>query len=218
VKDGNLWQKTLEAYLTQKAFDLCLKWGVVPEGSKFSATKLYTLDLTVLPMIIASWANPKQLGLVDLMKEEMVLAVQQTAINARVKQLRTEPTTWLKREKLESNDSYPADHYEYELKNFTPPTADFSSIKEFSVADEKAKAIRKRLLKVRFLKRLILFAMDKSGNKLFAGVPATPVARAKYGKEEQVVNLASLGEPGLSLRRVTWNEPIPITSKEDDDE
>jgi hypothetical protein len=60
--------------------------------------------------------------------------------------------------------------------------------------------------------------MDKSGNKLFAGVQATPVARAKHGKEEQVVNLASLGEPGLSLRRVTWNEPIPITSKEDDDE
>ncbi len=215
IKDGNLHQDKLEAYLSKKAFELCQEWDVIPENTNYSDTKLFTLDLTSLPMIVASWANPKQLGLIDLMKEEMILAVKLKALNSRVKELRTGTsafTDYPKKTKLDGVvDTYTAPAFEYELKGFTAPKFDFSGIVKFEEAEEEARKTRKRLLNVRCIKRLILFAMDKSGNKLFDGITPTPVKRSTTGKMEQTVNLSSLGEPSLLLRRIMWTEEIDIT-------
>ncbi len=222
IKDGSLHQDTLEAYLTKKAFELCQKWGVIADNLRFSETKLFTLDLTVLPMIVSSWANPKGLGLIDLMKEEIMLEAEQKAINARVKALRVSTGTapsYPERTKVEASDSYAAAASKYELKGFkVAATPDFSRVTALEEAEEKAKAVRKRLLVVRCIKRLILFAMEKSGNKLFQGITPTPVKNSKTGKMEQTVSLASLGEPSLSLRRVSWAEIVPVSSTADIEE
>jgi hypothetical protein len=221
IKDGNLHVKTLEAFLTQEAFQQLAKWGVVDQGI-FSEKKLYTLDLTGLPMIINSWANPVQLGLGDLMIEELVLEPRFTALNKRVKELRSEKPVYPPREKPDELDFYPAPAVTYELKGFkAPAVGDFSEITKLEEAEEQLKKTRKRLSEVRFLKRLIIFAMERTGSKIFANVAATPV-KASIGKKdkmEQTVSASTIGfDANLKLRRVSWIEKVAISAKSEEAE
>lgn len=217
IKDGSLHQDKLEAYLTEKAFDLCLAWGVIADGSTFSETKLFTLDLSVLPMIIASWANPKQIGMVDLMIEEMVLSKKLTAVNARIKALRTKKADdWFGKTKAEPNDQYSATAYAYDLQGFKAPEFDASVLATLEEAEAEGKKVRKRQLHIRCIIRLVCFALDMTGNKLFDGVPAAPNPRSK-SKMQQIIKLGDFGHPELSLRRQTWTEIVPVTSEGDDE-
>lgn|GEM_PF-3249065 len=219
IKDGNLHQSMLEAYLTEKAFLAARDWGVIPESSSFSEKKLYALDLSSLPMIVASWANPRQLGLADLMAEELLLMAQYKGLNARVKELRIATGTkasYPSTMKLDGNlDFYSAPCYKYELKGLKVIEFNYSNITDLAQALEERGKVDKRKRNVRFIIRLICFAMDSVGNKLFDAVRSKPVPRSN-NKVEQLVSVASIaGRSDLStcgLRRITWTEKIPVTA------
>lgn len=226
VKDGNLHQETLEAYLTEEAYNRLVEWGVIEAKGKWSEKTVYTLDLSGLPMIINSWANPINLGLIDLMKEEQILEIKQKVANRRLKELRPAGgASYPDRTKLPETDFYQAQCYQYELKGIKAPDEKaFASISnmqasELDALEKLASEVRARLLTIRCIIRLIQFAMDMTGNKHFAGIAATPVPRSKV-KVEQLLDLGSWKPEysGLKLRRITWSEMIGVTGKDEGEE
>lgn len=229
LKDGSLHLPMLQGFLTENVYDMLVEWGVVtPTRAGFSPTKIYDLNLGVIPTVVKSWASPKKLGLVDLLAEIMTLEGQQTAINRRIKELRaaaasagdgTKPVIY-RTPAAEATDFYSAPSFVYELKGFTPPPApNYAAIATLQDAEERGKEIRKRLAQARFVSRLILMAMDSTGNKAFKDVTATPVKRSTTGKMEQIIPASDVSDnptyAGCTLRRITWTETVPYSPYED---
>lgn len=230
IEDGELHHTELEAYLTRRAFELCKAWGLIGSDSAFSERRLYELDVAKLPLIVRTWARPKALGLIDLMKEELALMECGKALNSRKKAFRTAPCgpTENAEDSEEAEGTTPDDEAEirsvpcvsYELKGFKPDVKlDTSVIEDAEQADIACKRLNKRLAAVRLAKRVIQFAMDSCGNKWFAGIEPADVKRSKgkNDKKEQVLDLAAIDAAyaGLKLRRLTWMGKVKTTRFEE---
>jgi len=212
VLDGNLHMPEFQASLTEKSFNILKEAGVIEDGM-YVPGKAYTVNLRGLKMISPNWANPASLGLVNLLKEEAHLEVQQTALNARCKVLKPvvpAATTDLVpggiyNPKSAVVENVPVEYYtapccEYRLMKYKPVPFDCSAM-SFEEANEKVRAVRQRLIVVRFLIRAITFAMEmvKSGTIKWDAGKTTQ--RGQYPKLEQ-----STIFQGAELKRVIWEE------------
>lgn len=212
VLDGNLHLPELEAVLSQKSFDALQEAGVIDAAEHYDFGKAYTINLRNLKMISPNWANPTNLGLVNLLREEADLKVQQTALNARIKELKlisseagalTPGGIYNPKSEIVKNaavEYYTAPCCEYRLMKYKPAEyyCDNMSLTE---AEKKVKEVRQRLSSVRFLIRAITFAMEMVKSNAIKWDGGVTTKRGEWPKLEQTATFL-----GAELKRVTWQE------------
>lgn len=207
ILDGNLRTPTIKAAVAEKSYEKFFAAGVI-DNPKYVPGKIYTLNLRKLKMITPNWANPATLGLVNLLREEANLKVEQTALNARKKALGKpddedgEGGGDIYIEKAETVENVPFEYYsaeccEYKLMKYKAAAIDCSKM-TYEEADARVKAVRQRLIVIRFLSRAIVFAMELVGSK---SIPWGPGKLTSSGKTEQLADYL-----GATLKRVEWEE------------
>jgi hypothetical protein len=172
IRDGNLVLPELEARLSEASFNQLIEAGVIKAGTKYEATKTYTLNLRDLKMISPAWAKPATLGLVSLMRVEANLEEQQKALNARKKELIAAGYTpkadeesafyreHSKKDEERESDTYAATTVEFRLMGFKPKAFDASKM-SWEEADTLVKETRRELSIIRFKIRATTFAMER---------------------------------------------------------
>lgn len=209
ILDGNLHLPMLEASLgSADDFARLKEAGVVRTEAPYSRNEVYTLHLDSLKMISSDWAKPAVLGFGKLLREEAELEAEQKALNARRKETKAAtgaPTEeegdfyheQAKRDENAVSEFYGAACVEVKLMKYKPKEYDASTL-SYEQATERVLAVRQRLTEVRFLKRAIVFAMEKTNSKSISwGKEKT----TKFGKTEQLATYQ-----GMQLKRVTWTE------------
>ncbi|HSI20573.1 MAG TPA: vWA domain-containing protein [Verrucomicrobiae bacterium] len=209
ILDGNLHLPELEATLSTESFTQLQEAGVIAEGEAYSPTRTYTLNLRNLKMISSAWANPRNLGLVNLLMEEAELEVEQTALNAHAKSFgatstaREDDDVYIERGKTPEGivpEMYSANCVEFRLMGYKTRTYDVSGL-SLEEAKTRVQAVRQRLMHVRYLVRSITFAMEQTGSKVIPWGAPTTTSKGKTPKQEQHAEFG-----GAKLKRVTWTE------------
>lgn len=204
IRDGNLVLPELEARLSEASFTQLVEAGVIKAGTKYEAAKTYTLDLRSLKMISPAWAKPATLGLVGLMRHEADLEEQQSALNARKKELVTggykpkaDEASQLYREQAKKDeeresDTYQATTVEYRMMGYKPKSYDASKL-NWEEADQLVKETRRELSIARFKIRATVFAMERCNQTSIKWGPAKMTAK---GTEERLADF-----DGAKLKR-----------------
>jgi len=212
ILDGNLWLPQLEAVLDASTFALLQEADVlvdVAAGDAQVASRTYTIDLRRVRLISKTWAQPANLGLVPLLVEEADLEVKQTALNARIKAIgkperEFEGDLYFPKEaKVEGRiqEFYDADCVEIRLMGYKGVSFDAESLLDLGVAMREVKAVRARLITVRWLIRSITFAMSAAKSTVIAWGEPTTTTKGKVPKEERLASFA-----GQTLKKVSWTE------------
>lgn len=211
ILDANLHMSEIEASLSPKSFDVLKEAGVI-DSETYALGKAYTINLRGLKMISPAWANPINLGLVNLLGEEADLEVQQTALNARRKELM--PVVSVTAELVPGGvytpksivaEGVPVEYYtapccEYRLMKYKGVSYECGTM-SLEEAENKVKEVRQRLIVVRFLIRAITFAMEMVKSNSIKWDTGKISQRGKYPKLEQSALFM-----GAELKRVTWEE------------
>lgn len=211
ILDGNLHLPELEAVLTKPSFEALRSAGVIGKDEAFRPGKPYAVNLRGLKMISGNWANPRTLGLVNLLREEAELEAEQKALNARRKALAVGASEseleagGIYRESAGKVEALPVETYqaacvEIRLMKYKARDYDVSGL-GYDQADARVKEVRQRLIVVRYLIRSIAFAMEATGSKAIAWDAGKTTQRGQYPKLEQTATF-----DGAVLKRVTWTE------------
>ncbi len=214
IRDGNLVINSLEASVTKETFDELQAAGCIATDQTYRANKVYTLDFKGIKLVSPVWAQPKNLGLVNLLLEEARLEAVQTALNARKKALGkpagtgADDDSGIYREKavvVEGvvSEFYSASCMQIELYDYKAPAEDVSHASTWEDADTQVKAVRQRLTTVRFLIRAITFAMHATKSRAISWGPLTAMPRTRTGKQQQLATFE-----GVQLRKIVWEEEI----------
>lgn len=214
IRDGNLVISELEARLSQTSFAKLQEAGVIAADAVYNATNTYILNFKGMKVVSTNWANPTTLQYAALLREEVELAAEQTALNARIKELGGE-TSRAERddvyvEKAAKVDDapkeyYTAPHVEIRLLGYKPK-ADYATTAAKLNLDEamaRVQTVRKRLKTIRFITRVIEFACHLTGWKTIKWDAGTTTKRGKDEKRERSVVWS-----GLNLKLVTWTEQM----------
>lgn len=220
ILDGNLHLPLLETVLSSHSFEQLQQAGVIGAEHKYVSGRTYTVDLRGVKMISGVWANPVTLGFVDLLKEEAELEAEQKALNARCKDLMpfrsdvytssdNENTGFsniyaTQDEKVKDivTEKYLADCVEIRLMKYKAGDyTDACGKMSYLQVDARVKAVRQRLVEVRFITRAITFAMETVKSKAISWDAGKMTQRGQWKKLEQLASFR-----GAQLKRVTWQE------------
>lgn len=214
IRDGNLVVSELEARLSQTSFTKLQEAGVIGADEKYVATKTYALNFKGMKIVSTNWANPTTLQYAALLREEVELATEQTALNARIKELGGE-TSRAERDdvyvekamKVEDavQEYYMAPHAEIRLLGYKSKTDYAAASAKLNLDDaaSRVQTVRKRLKTVRFISRVIEFACHLTGWKT---IKWDTGETTKRGKDEKLERNAVWS--GLNLKLVTWTEQM----------
>lgn len=215
ILDGNLRMTELEASLSLESFTKLQKAGVIRADAKYAANKVYTLDLRKVKTVSPSWADPKAMNFVGLLREEIDLCEKQKALNAHLKTVAKPLASGS--EKSEDDgvyhpdskvvegvtiETYQAHCVDVRLMKYKGKPFDPSGL-SFADAQAMVRETRQRLIIVRFLSRATVFAMEVCRSKAIAWDAPKAVKRGEYTKLEQNTIFE-----GASLKRVTWTESV----------
>ncbi len=215
IRDGNLVTPKLEARVTESTFNELRAAGCINGGEKYRDTKVYPLDFAGIKLVSPNWAQPANLGLVQLLREEAALMAEQKALNAKKKALAAasgiipaDSEAGIYREKATTVADAVLEYYDapsmyIELYGHKAPEADVSRYATYEEVNARVKAVRQRLVTVRFIIRAMTFAMHVTKSRAIAWGPVTAMPRTKTGKEQQLANFG-----GVELRKVFWTEQV----------
>jgi hypothetical protein len=216
ILDGNLHIPQLKANLCKESFDLLVEAGVIKADTPYRASATYDIDLRHAPVISRNWANPATMGLVALLKEEKELEDEQTALNARIKALKASGAT-LKaaedniyngksaKDETREKEYYEAKCVEWRLMGYKVSADNVAKAEKLNLeeADKQVKAVRQRLMVVRFITRAVIFAVETVNPNKLGWNGAKETKKGKNPKTE-----TSCTFDGASLKRVVWTEQI----------
>lgn len=216
ILDGNLHIPTLQANLCKESFDLLVEAGVLKADTTYRASATYEIDLRNAPVISRNWANPATMGLVPLLREEKELEEEQTALNARIKELKTSGavlkvgddniyTPKSVKDETREKEYYEAKCVEWRLMGYKSTTDYASQVKNMNLeqADQRVKAVGQRLMVVRFVTRAVIFAVETVNPNKLGWNGSKETKRGKNPKTEM-----SCTFDGATLKRVVWTEQI----------
>jgi len=237
IRDGVLNIPILHCVLGSETYSLFHRTGIIDPALPYIPSHVYTVPLHNLPLISRSWANPRVLGLVDLLKEEEDLVSERTAFKkwGDVLKLRgqnilpprqagdnewyTENPQYFKERNLVTKgevSTYTASFVTVSLSNYTPTKyVDWDAIDlgeapepTFSYKEvlSNLQRIKKRLARVRFISRSILFAMEYKSSPIIAW-DSGEISNRGLNKKMQTGWLDD-----VQLKRITWEKEVERTS------
>tara|TARA_B100001964_G_C14201458_1_gene586017 strand:+ start:208 stop:1257 length:1050 start_codon:yes stop_codon:yes gene_type:complete len=237
IRDGKLHIPIIHCVLGSETYSLFHRTGIIDPETPYIPSHVYTVPLRKLPLISRSWANPRVLGLVDLLKEEEDLVSERTAFKkwGDVLKLRgqnilpprqagdnewyTENPQYFKERNLVTKgevSTYTASFVTVSLSNYTPTKyVDWDAIDlgeapepTFSYKEvlSNLQRIKKRLARVRFISRSILFAMEYKSSPIIAW-DSGEISNRGLNKKMQTGWLDD-----VQLKRITWEKEVERTS------
>ena len=237
IRDGKLHIPTLHCVLGSETYSLFHRTGIIDPELPYIPSYVYTVSLQNLSLISRVWANPRVLGLVDLLKEEEDLVSERAAFKKWGDKLKLrgqnilppkqvgndEETTKKPRYTKERNlitkgevSTYTASFITVSLSNFTPTKyVDWDAIDLGEAAEptfsykevlDNLQRIKKRLARIRFISRSILFAMEHTGSTLITWDKGVVSTRG-LNKKTQTGWLDD-----VQLKRITWEKEVEKTS------
>lgn len=204
ILDGKLHIPQFEAVLGEQSFTLLQQCGLIPTG-KYVARERHKVTLTGLPLVPLMWANPSTLGLVRLLKEEKELMAEQTVLNAAKGELPPKETDIYsgKGEKSEKPvERYPAPFCEIRLMKYKPQSYNVVGMTPEKITS-RLDYVKARLRRIRFVVRLITFAMEQAHSQSIVWGEEKTAQRGEWPKTEQTAVY-----DGVILKRVTWMEMV----------
>jgi len=193
IKDGNLHVPELKIAPTEASFQKFQEAGVISKDQgEYQPGNTYTLNLRGLRMVSKRFANPATLGLVDLLREEKELEAEQSALNKRKKALPAPAKPafdgdGVYNEQSEKVEGVPVEMYtaptvKIGLMGYKTQKYDVSGM-TYDEAHSRVKEVRRRLLKIRWIYRIIIFAMEAAKS---TSIPWGDSKTTKHGKVERL--------------------------------
>ncbi|MBH41618.1 MAG: hypothetical protein CL685_02810 [Candidatus Magasanikbacteria bacterium] len=232
IRDSRLHIAKLHCNLDARTFRLLQNARAIQKHIVYEPQKVYVVSLQDFPLVSRAWANPRVLKLVPLLQEEQELIAERTALKEWRKVLadlgksytgprahRNDSQSLFSQKEQHGRpiykgtstritgtpEAYIAKHVQVLLASYTPKqytNPQFTDIQAIGRLWE----IKKRLSRIRFIYRTIIFAMEYTASDLIvwdAGIisPRGLRKRVQYGWLDDV-----------QLKRITWEKEVEKTS------
>lgn len=230
IRNGELYVNKFYALLSEDAFENLKSAGLLWYSSNlkviynhnYKSNYIYLVDMSSIPVVSLNWAQPVNIGLYEMLMEEVEQTEFLKLLRKRIKELKeninVEPqynSRYYNEKYIGLEDSKNDNKLTLNCVRYTLPgykAKDYSdevnSINDYYEADRERKSRESYLRRLRFMSRSVIFAIEKSSKK---GSFEWGEEQKMKGRSTKMFSDCTVKDKSGNehvLRRVTWDKEV----------